>query len=215
MTLEIIEKQIAYNKSPRNVKPRYIVIHDTGNKNTDAGAQRHFDYFNGGNRGASADFFVDDKQIVRANDYIAYYTWHCGDGKGKYGITNENSIGIEICVNADGDYKKAVKNTIALTKQLMAELDITAKNVVRHYDASRKNCPASMTETDWADFKERLGNVSKFKDIKNHYAENHIKKLEDYGIINGDGNGKFNPDAPLTRADAAIMVANALNVLGK
>jgi len=215
MTLKIIEKQLAYNKSPRKVKPTYIVIHDTGNKNKGADAKNHFDYFNGGNRGASADFFVDDKQIIRANDFRFYYTWHCGDGKGKYGITNENSIGIEICVNSDGDYKKAVENAILLTRQLMADLGISIKNVVRHYDASRKNCPASMNDKAWADFKERVGSVSKFKDIKNHYAENHIKKLEDYGIINGDGQGNFNPDQPLTRGDGAIMIANALNVLGK
>lgn len=214
MTLEIIKKQLGCNITKRTGKPIYIVIHDTGNKNIGADAQRHFDYFNGGDRGASADFFVDDKIILQANDYHTYYTWHCGDGKGKYGITNGNSVGIEICINADGDYKKAVENAIALTKQLMDELGITAKNVVRHYDASRKNCPASMTEDTWADFKERL-NMSKFKDIKNHYGENHIKKLEDYGIINGDGNGNFNPDKPLTRGDGAIMLANALNVLGK
>jgi len=97
----------------------------------------------------------------------------------------------------------------------MADLGISIKNVVRHYDASRKNCPASMNDKAWADFKERVGSVSKFKDIKNHYAENHIKKLEDYGIINGDGQGNFNPDQPLTRGDGAIMIANALNVLGK
>ena len=52
-----IQKQfISYNRSSRSTKPIYIVIHDTG----DAGAtaQNEHDYFNSGNRGASADFFI-------------------------------------------------------------------------------------------------------------------------------------------------------------
>lgn len=64
---------------------------------------------------------MDDKQILQVNDYNTYYTWHCGDGKGKNGITNATSIGIEICINADGNYDVAFQNAVALTKQLMAD----------------------------------------------------------------------------------------------
>ena len=157
--MKINKKQIAYNISKRNTAATYIVIHDTGNKNRGADAEAHFKYFNGGNRNSSADFFVDDKQALQVNDYIKNYTWHCGDGKGKYGITNSNSVGIEICVNSDGNYEKAYANAIELTKQLMKELNITADRVVRHYDASRKNCPASMSSQSWAlwnDFRKAL-----------------------------------------------------------
>lgn len=41
----------------------------------------------------------------------------------------------------------------------MKQLNIPIERVVRHYDASRKNCPASMSGNDWklwADFKNRL-----------------------------------------------------------
>jgi len=157
--MKINKKQIAYNISKRNTAAIYIVIHDTGNKNRGADAEAHFRYFNGGNRNSSADFFVDDKQILQVNDYIKNYTWHCGDGKGRYGITNANSIGIEICVNSDGNYEKAYANAIELTKHLMKELNITVDRVVRHYDASRKNCPASMSSQNWAlwnDFRKAL-----------------------------------------------------------
>lgn len=57
--------------------------------------------------------------------------------------------------------------------------------------------------------------MEKFSDISGHYAEEHINKLADYGIVNGDEKGKFNPDELITRADAAIMIANALTVCGK
>lgn len=169
--MKINKKQIAYNISKRNTAATYIVIHDTGNKNKGADAEAHFKYFNGGNRNSSADFFVDDKQILQVNDYLKNYTWHCGDGKGKYGITNANSIGIEICVNSDGNYEKAYANAIELTKQLMEELNITVDRVVRHYDASRKNCPASMSSQNWAlwnDFRKALiaqGELTSVNDI--------------------------------------------------
>jgi N-acetylmuramoyl-L-alanine amidase CwlA len=157
--MEIIKKQIAYNKSKRTTDIKYIVIHDTANENKGADAMAHFNYFNSGDRQSSADFFVDDTNIIQVNDYNKYYTWQCGDGKGKYGITNQNSIGIEICVNEDGNYKAAYLNAVELTKLLMEELSIPAERVVRHYDASRKNCPASMSGNDWAywqDFKNRI-----------------------------------------------------------
>jgi N-acetylmuramoyl-L-alanine amidase CwlA len=93
---------------------------------------------------------VDSEQIIQINDYKKYYTYQCGDGRGKYGITNTNSIGIEICVNSDGDYKKAYLKAVELTKHLMKELNIPIDRVVRHYDASRKNCPASMSGNNWA-----------------------------------------------------------------
>lgn len=102
---------------------------------------------------------MDDTQVLQVNDYLTYYTWHCGDGKGRYGITNANSLGVEICINSDGDYSKAFDNAVWLTKQLMANLAIPINRVVRHYDASRKNCPASMSNNNWAlwlEFKQRL-----------------------------------------------------------
>ena len=148
--MKINKKQIAYNRTSRNQKPVYIVIHDTGNTGKGANANAHFNYFNGGNRNASADFFVDDTQILQVNDYNKFYTWHCGDGRGKYGITNRNSIGIEMCINSDGSYDAAFNKTIELTKYLMQELNIDINHVVRHYDASRKNCPASMSKNSWA-----------------------------------------------------------------
>ena len=67
------------------------MIHDTGNPGKGANANAHFTYFNGGDRQSSADFFVDSTQVLQVNDYNTYYTWHCGDGKGKNGITNSNS----------------------------------------------------------------------------------------------------------------------------
>lgn len=63
---------------------------------------------------------------------------------------------------------------------------------------------------------EEVKTMAEFKDVKGHYAEAHINKLKDMGIVNGDDNGNFRPDDKITRADAAIMVANAVRyVTGK
>ncbi|PHJ38557.1 N-acetylmuramoyl-L-alanine amidase [Desulforamulus profundi] len=141
------KKLIKYNFSTGN-EPKYIVVHDTGNPGKGADADAHYRYFNGGNRNASAHYFVDDHSIIQTVEDINA-SWHCGDGKGQYGITNYNSIGIEICINSDGDYNKAVQNAIELVKFLMKKHNIPLDKVVRHYDASRKNCPGTMSSNNW------------------------------------------------------------------
>lgn len=63
--------------------------------------------------------------------------------------------------------------------------------------------------------KEVIEMANKVNDIKGHYAEKHIEKLIECGIVNGYEDGTFRPDAPITRGQAAVMVANALQYLGK
>ena len=214
--MEIEKKQISYNRSARTGSIRYIVIHDTQNRKNGADADAHFNYFNGGNRNSSADFFVDDKKILRINDYKKYYTWQVGDGKGKYGVTNQNSVGIEICINSDGDYDKAFLNAVELTKYLMKELNIPSERVIRHYDASRKMCPASMSENNWEKwerFKEAIVDKKVFKDTKGHFAQKDIEDLYNMGIVNGKSEEIFAPDEPVTRGEMARVVRNVIRYI--
>ena len=171
--------QIKYNRSNRGGTPiRYIVVHDTGNPSRGANATAHYNYFNGGDRSSSADFFVDDTQVLCVNDYYKFYTWHCGDGHGKYGITNRNSVGIEFCINVDSDRDKTLERTAQLVRELMQELNIPIDRVVRHYDASRKNCPQSMSGNGWAQwykFKEKLKGedltMAQYEELKNEITQ--------------------------------------------
>lgn len=171
--------QIKYNRSNRGGTPiKYIVVHDTGNPSRGANATAHYNYFNGGDRSSSADFFVDDTQVLCVNDYYKYYTWHCGDGRGKYGITNRNSVGIEFCINVDSDRDKTLERTAQLVRELMQELNIPIDRVVRHYDASRKNCPQSMSGNGWAQwykFKEKLKGedltMAQYEELKNEISQ--------------------------------------------
>ena len=171
--------QIKYNRSNRGGTPiKYIVVHDTGNPSRGANATAHYNYFNGGDRSSSADFFVDDTQVLCVNDYYKFYTWHCGDGHGKYGITNRNSVGIEFCINVDSDRDKTLERTAQLVRELMQELNIPIDRVVRHYDASRKNCPQSMSGNGWAqwyEFKEKLKGedltMAQYEELKNEISQ--------------------------------------------
>ena len=158
--MQIVKKLIKYNHSGIN-KPVYIVIHETDNTDIGADAERHYKYFNGGDRGASAHYVVDDKQVIQLVEHNTQ-SWHNGK---KYvsnpampQCNNSNSIGIEICINQDGDYSKAVGNAVELTRKLMKELNIPADRVIRHYDSCGKQCPAKMLKDRkiWDDFKKAI-----------------------------------------------------------
>ena len=131
------------NTSRRTGGVRYIVVHYTGSGTSRAGsALANCKYFSGGNRNASADFFVDDSGIWQYNpDLDARYTWHCGDGHGRYGITNARAIGIEVCSGGD-DFTTLERGFLReLVCWLMDKYGVASEQVVRHYDASRKCCP--------------------------------------------------------------------------
>lgn len=158
----------------REGKIKYIVIHDTGNRAKGAGATAHKNYFMTTDRKASADYVVEEDKIIKLNDYYKYFTWHCGDGKGRFGITNSNSIGIEMCINSDSEKQKTINTTIKLVYELMKELKIPIERVVRHYDASRKICPGSFYAENWLGWR-------KFKVALKEYIE--MEESEDRYIL--------------------------------
>lgn len=148
----INKKLIHYNFSPRGgTRIAYIVVHDTGNPAPGADALAHYRYFGGGNRRASAHYFVDDHGVVQIIE-DAYAAWHCGDGRGKRGITNRNSIGVELCINRGVDRRAALSHARELVRELMAFYRIPKDHVVRHFDASGKICPGTMAANNWGEW---------------------------------------------------------------
>ena len=136
--------------------PKYIIIHETDNTDRGAGAERHCKAQSNGNLGeASVHYYVDDTGVYQAVEH-KHATWNCGDGNNRYGINNKNTISIEICVNPDSDYNKAVDNAVELVRYLKNGYYSNCK-VVRHYDASRKNCPRRILANGyWNTFLERV-----------------------------------------------------------
>lgn len=133
---------------PGEVNPcRYITIHETGNKASGADAEAHGAYLNSSAGEAdlvSWHYTVDDHAIVQhlPDGETAY---HAGDGKA--GTGNAQSIGIEICVNADGNFAKAKANAASLVRLLMEEHGVPIANVVQHNRWNGKDCPYTIRHT--------------------------------------------------------------------
>lgn len=185
---DFLYRPVKYNFSSRKgQKVKFLVVHDTGNSSKGADAMAHQRYFGGGNRNASAHYFVDDKRIVQIIG-DSYSSWHCGDNQGHgralNGCKNATSIGIELCINSDGDYQKAYANLVELVKNLMQKFDVPASRVCRHYDVSRKSCPNSFRANNWSrwtDFKAKIQEPIKVKfDLsKDSKGEDMAKALEE------------------------------------
>lgn len=150
-------------KSP-NRQIKYLAIHYTaGSSSAKQEALLTYNTFTA--RQASADFCVDDNNMVQFNPDISnYYCWAVGDNKKTsksggtlYGIaTNKNTISIEICstckpsTSSGLSYpnhsgwsfsEKALSNAITLAKIIMKTYNIPMSRVVRHYDITGKQCP--------------------------------------------------------------------------
>lgn len=143
-----------YNHYETNVV-KYIIIHYTGN-NTDS-AKNNAIYFNGGNRNASAHYFVDDVsiyQVVEDNKGA----WHIGNSK--TAPNNKNSLGIEMCCKNGVVTEKTEENTLQLVKYLMKKYDVPIANVRTHAEVTNygKTCPnwSANSWQRWKNFKNKL-----------------------------------------------------------
>lgn len=151
--------------SKRTSDVKYIVIHYTGNKGDTA--YNNAKYFKNGSRNASAHYFVDEDNIYLSVPETAR-AWHCGGslqgstGHSFYKVcTNDNSIGIEMCLlDKNGNIRNdTVETAITLTRSLMQKYSVTASNVIRHWDVTGKQCPAPFVGNDnsyWNNFKSRI-----------------------------------------------------------
>ena len=113
--IKLISKKNCYIGQNR---PAYIVIHETDNWSKGADAKAHANAMKNGNLAGTVHYYVDSKSVYQTLDH-SDGAWAVGDGKGKYGITNRNSINIEICVNPETDYYTAVDKTEQLAALLL------------------------------------------------------------------------------------------------
>ena len=162
----------SFNVQKRTGAVRYIVVHYTANgrPSTANAAKSNCVYFNNANRNASAHFFIDDSAIWQFADPERWSCWHVGDGGGAYGITNQNSVGIEVVQDGDNPFSDAETAKLAwLVQRLMAQFSVPAERVVRHYDASRKACPLWYTpsgsggDAAWESLRKRITSKSETK----------------------------------------------------
>lgn len=149
---------------------KYIAIHYTAGGSSAAGRAIGMKSSWEKTKRASADFGVDDRDMVQFNpDPANYRCWSVGDKKNPYSnggqlygkATNSNTISIEICSNLKAGYSAhaanhegwyytdaALANAVKLVKILMRKFNIPIERIVRHYDISGKVCPGIVGYND-------------------------------------------------------------------
>lgn len=166
-------------KTSASRKVEYIVMHETLNFGKGNGAKMHRDYFQNNKRGVSAHYVVDDKNVINVVDDkdVAY---HAGKNirKGddpRRNISNNNSIGIELCVNSDSDWKKTRENGVHLVAYLLVKHGLTPDKVYNHHDVSgKKDCPEVMMNKHPEQWPAFLKAVEKeYNKLKKQYQAGH------------------------------------------
>lgn len=172
---------------------KYIAIHYTAGGSSAPGKAISMKSGWEKHRRGSADFGVDDRDLIQFNpDLKNYSCWSVGDPKNTAGggaqlygkATNRNTISIEICsnlkngynaskVNHEGWYytEDSLENAIKLTKILMKKFNIDVDHVVRHYDISGKICPGIVGWNNYELYD---------KDGKKTGKKNNSKKWEEF-----------------------------------
>ena len=148
-----IHKIIKRTGEKRKIK--YIVIHETDNEGKKANAKNHAEYqLKNNETSTSWHYTVDSREIYHhiPDNEIAN---HAGTYEG-----NKYGIGIELCVNEDGNFEETFDNATKLVAFLLKEYKLDLEDIKLHHDFSGKDCP--------------------HKIISNNRVEEFIKKVETY-----------------------------------
>ena len=133
-------------------KPNYVIIHETDNWSKGANAHAHATAMKNGNLAGTVHYYVDSQECYQTLEHQDG-AWAVGDGHGRYGISNLNSINIEICVNPESNYYLAVDRAAELAAMLLNQYGWDTSHLKRHYDASRKHCPRRILDEGlWDNF---------------------------------------------------------------
>lgn len=131
----------------------WVVVHESAmtinGQNAAFLASMQYRYaFQDGGREASWNYQVDAYSIYQsfADNIIC---WHASDGTATRGTGNNNGIGIEMCVNQDGNYEGTLANNAKLVASLMLKYNLNMDNVKRHHDMDPKGkeCPSYLIRT--------------------------------------------------------------------
>lgn len=173
--------QAAKVTNGKNNARKFIVVHETDNTNAGADADAHARLqINGNSRDASWHWQVDDHEAIQSFDHY-WACWAAGTFTG-----NNEGIHIEICVNRDGDFNKALQNATSLVAKIMKEENIPISKIVQHNYFSGKNCPRNIRagKVSWSTFLQMVSDVSPIQPEK---PETDLKK---YRILTGTYNDR-------------------------
>ena len=115
---------------------------------------------------------------------------------GDTGSANYVSIGIEMCVNSDGDFNITRTQTIELTNFLANKYNIERINILRHFDITAKVCPKMMIDNSiWNSFLDEVFMVN----------QNYLVIASRLNIRKGPGTS-FNTVGSLNRGEFITAV---------
>ncbi len=175
-------------------KLKGVVMHWTANKAPGADASGNRQYFNTTNAYASAHYIVDDHSIVQClpDNEVGY---HVGgryyQPKGQAIMEDDLTpnyflLGIEMCVNQDGNWNKTYQHSVELAQHLLNKYNFTLKDLYRHYDITGKDCPKMMIqESDWQAFRTKV-NVGLTHSLGNAVRHAEVNTL-DLSVRTGNG----------------------------
>lgn len=132
-----------YTRGRQGNAVRKVVVHYTA---TGASAHNNLLYFSRSKADASAHYFIDKDGTLRQNVREADTAWQADNWP-----MNLMSVGIEV-VSAGEDFTEAqITALAALVGELMARYRLSAPDVIRHYDVTRKHCPPPYVDAGkWA-----------------------------------------------------------------
>lgn len=131
-----------------------ITVHGAANTRAGADAQAHANLLARYGVAGSWHATGDDHEVIESYDDTRM-CWHAGDGSGP---GNKTTLAIEICVNSDGDFAKAVDNSAYWVATKMLKHDVPLSRVFQHHFFSTwgKNCPRELRDNthgiSWDDF---------------------------------------------------------------
>jgi N-acetylmuramoyl-L-alanine amidase len=164
-----------------NVK--FIVAHDTGNKNSTA--QNNVTYYQRSNNemSASAHIFVDDKNIIECIPALTdtpEKAWHVlynvtTDNKMFGADANDVAIGVEYCYGSNIDSNEAYKRYVWTLAYICYKFNLDpAKAIVGHHilDPNRKTDPVSGLRDSGRTYAQLLKDVvAEYKDCTSDYTK--------------------------------------------
>lgn len=212
--MEYKDMWLTNNRPRRKLTPLGVCIHWTANTKAGSNAIANRNYFeNHPKAQVSAHYVVDDKHIVRCipEDEVA---WHAGGtkytdlAKTKFkSKPNDYLIGIEMCVNSDGNWEETYQNTVFLVADIIKRHNWTTEDIYRHYDITGKDCPRMMTpyveggqeyfEQFKRDVQRRLADMA-LQNWEKELGENALAFLNKKGLIHNpkDWNEKLGENVP-------------------
>jgi N-acetylmuramoyl-L-alanine amidase len=222
MRVKVDQRFVPANHEIRShlpMTPRYTTIHETANRAPGADAEMHARYMltqDAISREVLWHFTVDSNRVIQhlpTNEV----GWHAGDGYN--GVGNRQSIAIELCVNADGDFEATQRLAAKLVADLIESTPSLAPFpdcVVQHNRWSGKNCPTIIRSTPdgWSRFlsmvSDELRPASPFNDVPADawYAQD-LAELKAKGYVKGDVNGN------LAMSDEAVRLLVVMNRIRK